>query len=179
MTTQQIIIFNDSVSSAGINLSAEFTSGMGFYLIAPGSSYEYEINIFLQLSISNTEKRLIRLEPHNISNTERLTLLPTQIVDLGLPMQLLIVPSTDFAMQIILVQSDCSLCQIQSDISTLKNQINSNFAAVNQTLAAMQTTLGQILAIVTTDVVVTISNVTLLPNSSLKYSACPFSCLIS
>lgn len=136
MATQQITILSDNLASASENLSAQFTDAIGFYLIAPASSFEYQIDIFLQVELSNTITRMVRLEPSNVSNTERITLLPQQIVDLGLPMRLSILPSEGFFLEVILLQSDCSLCSLNSKVDALSTKIddlidaNSNLTAI-------------------------------------------------
>ena len=105
MATNQTTIFNDFLDPKTDNLSAEFSSGIGFYLIAPAAAVEYQIEIFLQVQLAPNVVRQVRLEPSNISTTERITLLPSQITDLGLPMRLAIVPSQGFLLEVILLST--------------------------------------------------------------------------
>lgn len=124
MATQQTIIFNGALTAATENLSAQFESAIGFYLIAPGSTVEYQIDIYLQVELSNTITRMVRLEPSNISTTERITLLPPQLSELGLPMRLTIVPSEAFNLEVILLTADCGLCAIQTAMESNGNSEN-------------------------------------------------------
>ena len=89
------------------NITSSFnTKGLGFYLIAPASEFDYQIDIFLQVELSSTVTRMVRLDPMNVSNTQRITLIPPQIVNLGLPMRLSILPSDGFFLEVILLQPD-------------------------------------------------------------------------
>jgi hypothetical protein len=123
MATAQTSIFNGALSGAAINLSSQFDNAIGFYLIAPGASVEYQIDIFLQVQLTNTTTRMVRLDPSNVSNTERITLLPASIVELGLPMRLAIVPSESFNLEVILLQSDCGVCQLNQRIEALEQTV--------------------------------------------------------
>ena len=131
MATQQITIFNDNLTSNSENLSSVFTSGFGFYLIAPAASFEYQIDIYLQVQVSNTLWRQVRLDPYNVSTTQRITLIPQQIVELGLPMRLAIVPSSEFLLEVILLQSDCGLCTLDSGLTGLVNSVVEIVARLN------------------------------------------------
>ena len=124
MAIQQTTIFSNNLASATESLSAQFTNAIGFYLITPASSFEYQIDIFLQVQVSNSTTRMVRLEPSNVSTTERITLLPQSIVELGLPMRLSILPSEGFFLEVILLQSDCSLCSLDAKVDDLANRLD-------------------------------------------------------
>ena len=119
MATLQTPIFNNSLSPGTENLTDLFDSGFGFYLIAPASAVEYQIDIFLQVRVSNTLWRSVRLDPLNVSTTQRITLLPQQIIELGLPMRLAILPSQAFLLEVILLQSDCGLCFLEEKVDEI------------------------------------------------------------
>lgn len=119
MATQQTTIFNNNLVSNVENFSQEFFEGLGFYLINPNTNNEYQVDIFLQVKLSNTITRQIRLERLNISDTQKITLLPQQIVNLGLPMQLLILPSSNFFLEIILLKSSCTLCSLENKLNNI------------------------------------------------------------
>jgi hypothetical protein len=123
MAVQQVSIFNQITVPGVENQSATFTNGLAFYLIAPFTAVEYEIDIFLQIRLSPTITRMVRLEPMNISNTERLTLIPNQLRDLGLPMYLAIFPSEVFSLEVILLQDECSLSSICADLQLIKTKL--------------------------------------------------------
>ncbi|MEM6612296.1 MAG: hypothetical protein AAF652_08585 [Cyanobacteria bacterium P01_C01_bin.72] len=118
MATQQTTIYNSDLIPNQENLSTELDHGLGFYLLS-STSEQTRVEVFLQLQITNTSYRQIRLDHNNISSTQRLTLIPQPIVELGLPMRLAIVPSAAFRLQIILLQSDCGLCQLNTKIDAI------------------------------------------------------------
>lgn len=107
--TLQTTIFRDDLASNAENFTDWFEQGLGFYLIAPASEFDYQIDIFLQVELSSTVTRMVRLEPMNVSNTQRITLIPPQIINLGLPMRLSILPSDGFFLEVILLQPDYNL----------------------------------------------------------------------
>ena len=124
MVTNQTTIYNGNLTANQENLTATFTNGIGFYLIAPNNINDLEIDIFLQIDLSNTVTRQIRLQPFNVSNTQRVTLLPTEITELNLPLRLAILPSNNFNLQIILLQTDCRICNIKSELDLIKATLN-------------------------------------------------------
>ncbi|MEM6613291.1 MAG: hypothetical protein AAF652_13745 [Cyanobacteria bacterium P01_C01_bin.72] len=132
MATQQTTIFNQSLNPGSENLSTVFTSGLGFYLIAPASDFEYQIDIYLQVQLSNTLWRQVRLDPFNVSTTQRITLFPQQILELGLPMRLALAPSQSFLLEVILLQNDCQLCTINSKLNEIQEQLNRIEAALEE-----------------------------------------------
>ena len=146
MTAQTISIFNSVTLPNVENKSLTFTNGIGFYLIAPTASVEYEIDIFLQVQLTPTVTRMVRLEPLNISNTERLTVIPQQLRDLGLPMYLAIFPSEAFNLEVLLLQPECILCdeleavsQKVDDLADLVEELatdNSNLETILQLILA-------------------------------------------
>ncbi len=113
---QTISIFNSVTNPNVENRSIAFTSGIGFYLVST-STVEYEIDIFLQVQLTPTVTRMVRLEPLNISNTERLTVIPQQLRNLGLPMYLAIFPSEAFNLEILLLQDECDFCEELKTVS--------------------------------------------------------------
>lgn len=120
MASKSVSIFNQTTVSDAENRSIEFTSGLGFYLIAPTIADEIEIDIFLQVQLSPSIVRQVRLEPMNLSNTERLTLIPSQLANLGLPMYLAIFPSEAIDLEIILLQPISPL----EEITELLDKLN-------------------------------------------------------
>ena len=131
MAAQTISIFNSVTNPNVENKSIVFTSGIGFYLIAPTATDEYEIDIFLQVQLTPTMTRMVRLEPLNVSNTERLTVIPQQLRDLGLPMYLAIFPSEAFNLEILLLQPECLSDKVCEDLQTIKDELVTVQAVVN------------------------------------------------
>jgi hypothetical protein len=104
MPTTQTTILSSTLNPSIENYSDTFSEGIGFYLIAPTLISEVEIDIFLQIQFSPTTIRLVRLEPLNVSNTERFTLIPAELREINVPMRLLILPNQAFLLEIILVK---------------------------------------------------------------------------
>ena len=153
MATQQITIFDAVSNPEQENLSSEFTNGLGFYLT---SNYQEQIKVevFLQVQITNTDYRLVRLPNKNVSSTERITELPAAITELGLPMRLSIVPSQSVDLKAVLIQSDCSRCSLKDDVKQLTTNIDSYFDSVSARFTKIEATLARILQIVATDIVI-------------------------
>lgn len=145
MSIQTVSIFNQTLNPNVENQSSSFTGGIGFYLIAPLATVEYEIDIFLQVQLSNSITRMVRLEPLNLSTTERLTVIPIQLRDLGLPMYLAIYPSEAFQLEVLLLQDNCSLNQICQDLTEIQEDvtdISATFDFINIALNLVTNFLG-------------------------------------
>lgn len=123
MPTTETTIFSNTLDPTVENYSDTFLGAIGFYLIAPSLTSEVEIDIFLQVNFSPTIIRLVKLEPLNISNTERLTLIPAELRELSVPMRLLILPSQAFFLEIILVKVTYNDALKDEIIDTLSNLI--------------------------------------------------------
>lgn len=124
MSVQTVSIFNGTVDPSVENSSSIFTSGIGFYLIAPTAGVEYEVDIFLQVQLTSTVTRMVRLDPLNISTTERLTVIPQQLRDLGLPMYLAIFPSEAFNLEVLLLQPLCQLSGICTRLDAMDQKLD-------------------------------------------------------
>ncbi len=145
MTAQTISIFNSLTLPNIENKSIVFERGIGFYLIVPTATVEYEIDIFLQVQLTPTVTRMVRLEPLNISNTERLTLIPQQLRDLGLPMYLAIFPSEAFNLEILLLKHECDFCEELEAVSQKIDELTAQLEELTNNNGNLETILQLIL----------------------------------
>lgn len=132
MSVTTISIFNGTTTPNSENNSANFTAGIGFYLIAPTSTDEIEIDIYLQVELTVNVTRMVRLEPLNISNTERLTVIPPQLRDLGLPMYLAIFPSEAINLEILLLQPVCTEAIICNQLTQINQKVDALTTAIQE-----------------------------------------------
>lgn len=124
MATQQVTIYNGLLNSNQENLTDTFINGVGFYLIIDNNVNQIEVDIFLQVELSNTVTRQIRLQPFNLSNTQRITLLPSEIAELNLPLKLSILPSDSFNLEVILLQTDCRICSLKLELDSIQLKLD-------------------------------------------------------
>ncbi len=175
------LLYSDNLDPDSGSLTARFSGATGFYIDAPTLGAELEIDVFLQVYLVDGEGEtprnlaLGKLKDGEIklneTDTETVTPIPDEFLDTGMEMALFFLPSEVVALDVWLVVPDCNLCTIDTGLSALSttinnrfddieaqltahsNSVDARFVMVNQTLAAMQATLAQILAAVTVDVI--------------------------
>jgi hypothetical protein len=81
-----LTVFSDNLLPIAGNLSARFTQAIGFFVDAPLTQYELEIDIFLQVYIPTPTGEIARNLPLSTANpldTETLITIPMSILIRG------------------------------------------------------------------------------------------------
>jgi hypothetical protein len=137
------IVFNQNLDPSGVNLSSRFTNAVAFVIEAPLISSELEIDCYLQIYIPSILGDIVRNIPLakveeqaillNIANTEIIQAIPAEYLNINYEMALLFVPSSDETTYIYasILTPDCSLCEIDTRLSQLEQQLNLISAALN------------------------------------------------
>jgi hypothetical protein len=118
-----LTVFSDNLLPIAGNLSARFTQAIGFFVDAPLTQYELEIDIFLQVYIPTPTGEIARNLPLSTANpldTETLITIPSEYFDSGLEMALLFLASSDTYLEAYVIGAECTSC----DLDTKLNQIN-------------------------------------------------------
>lgn len=139
-----ISVFNQVTNANSEDVSTTFTSGVGFYLISPTITDEIEIDIFLQVRVTATVTRMVRLEPLNLSTTERITVIPQQLRSLGLPMYLSIFSSEAVLLEVLLLQPTHSLATIGTELTIVNQKLDSLTAKVDSIDASVDLVLADL-----------------------------------
>ena len=157
-------VFNNILDPSRGNLSRRFTKATGFWIDAPTVNEELEIDVFLQVYFSRIDGEKVRNLPLgrlvegniliNQTDTETLKAIPYEYVDSDLEMSLFFLSSEAVYLDVYVIGSDCTLCDIDNRISQLEAKVDNGFRTLNLKLAGMQTTLNQILTAVSVDVIV-------------------------
>lgn len=136
------IVFQDNLNPSAPNLSDRFTDAVGFFISAPLIAVEYEVDCFLQVyfpAIIGEQTRVINLGKIteqsillNLTDTETANIIPNEFLDTGLEMALLFLSSDTTFIQAAIVKKTCSLTEICSDLTQVKNALNliANFLGV-------------------------------------------------
>lgn len=90
-----IQIFAGVTTRSAATISEIFRDATFLYLVAPEGGYEIEIDAFLQIYLTPTEQRLIRLENNNVLNTEATALIPLEYRNSGYDMRLALYASSE------------------------------------------------------------------------------------
>jgi hypothetical protein len=131
-----ILVFSNNLNASVPNLSTRFTNAVGFYIDIVSTSFELEIDCYLQvyLPTSNGEKARVlplgKIEEQSLFvnqiDTENLAVIPEEFLDTGLEMALLFVPSQSIStyLEVFIVQKDLTLENLSKQIEELKNLLS-------------------------------------------------------
>ena len=159
-----LAVFSNNLDPVNGSLTARFINATAFYIDAPLSASEIEIDVFLQVYLPTSSTEQVRVIPLgklkdgeiklNETDSETLLSIPYELIDTGLEMALYFTSSDTTFLEVFVIGIECSLCQVQGDILAISEDLNAQFNEVNSRLNSMQSTLNQILAIVGADVVI-------------------------
>ncbi len=137
------LVFADNLDSAVVNLSTRFTGATGFIIEAPSIPEELEIDCYLQIYIQGILGEIVRNVPLgrieeqsvllNLADTEICSIIPAELLETGLEMALLFVPSiaeTAFIYATV-IQPDCSLCALNARLDVIESKIDLIDAKLN------------------------------------------------
>lgn len=143
-------VFSDNLSPTNSSLSARFTKATGFFIDAPLTNFELEIDIFLQVYLPMPTGEKIRNLPLFIANpydTETLITIPHEYVDSGLEMALLFLSSSTTYLEAYVIDESCTLSgintklnqiiQLITDMSYFLQDSNNNAPATSSTTASV------------------------------------------
>ncbi len=145
------LLFDGTLNPLTGTLTNRFSGATGFYIDAPNISSEIEIDVFLQvyvvtqageqprnLALGKLKDGVIAL---NQTDTETISLIPSEYLESGLDMAFFFIPSEAIELDIWIVLPDCNLCGIETRLTALSDRLN-------QRLNNIETTLGRILTAV-------------------------------
>lgn len=121
MPNETLEIFNGTAQSSQINLSNGFNKANYIYLVFENAAIDLEIDISLQIYLTPTIQRAIRLENDNILNTVSITLIPSELVQSPFNMQLAIIVNQNVNISVFAVRTEC--CG-EKDLDRIKSQLN-------------------------------------------------------
>lgn len=117
----QQIVFQGNLVPDQPNLSNRFSNAVAFFISAPLISAELEIDCYLQVYIPAVTGEVVRVINLgkiveqavylNLADTETLSIIPSELLDTGLEMALLFLPSDETFIQAAVITQDCSVCE--------------------------------------------------------------------
>jgi hypothetical protein len=145
-----LTVFSDNLSPVNSSLSVRFTKATGFFIDAPLTNFELEIDIFLQVYLPMPTGEKTRVVPLSVAlphDTETLITIPTEYVDSGLEMALLFLASSTTYLEAYVIGESCTLSRIDTklnqitqlitDMSYFLQDSNSNGSATSSTTASV------------------------------------------
>ncbi len=137
------LVFNNNLDSSAINLSTRFTGATGFIIEAPSIPDELEIDCYLQIYVQGILGEIVRNVPLgrieeqsillNLADTEICSIIPAELLETGLEMALLFVPSaaeTAFIYASV-IKPDCSICALDARLDVIESKIDLIDAKLN------------------------------------------------
>lgn len=121
MPNETIEIFNGIAQSDEITLTDGFNRASYIYLTFANPAIDVEIDISLQIYLTPTIQRAIRLENDNILNTVSITLIPNELVQSPFNMQLAIITNQNVDIAVYAVRTEC--CG-EVELDRIKSQLN-------------------------------------------------------
>jgi hypothetical protein len=121
-----LTVFSGNLSPINGSLSARFTKAKGFFLDAPLTNFELEIDVFLQVYLptnSGETTRNLPLSVFNPHDTETLITIPAEYVDSDLEMALLFLASSTITLEAHVVGAACTLCSIDTKLDQITQLI--------------------------------------------------------
>lgn len=153
-----LAVFSNNLDPVNGSLTSRFINATAFYIDAPLITSEIEIDVYLQVYLPTSSTERVRIVPLgklkdgeiklNETDSETLVPIPYELIDTGLEMALYFTSSDTTFLEVYVIGIKCSLCQVQSGILAISEDLNTRFNEVNSRLNSMQSTLNQILAIV-------------------------------
>lgn len=164
-----LTVFSDNLSPIQGSLSARFTKAKGFFIDAPLTNSELEIDIFLQVYLPSPRgdhTRLLPLSVFNPNDTETLITIPTEYVDSDLEMALLFLASDTTYLEAYVIGAECTLLGINTKLDQITQSITDMSLFLQESFVSIQATS-------TTTTSVTVSSTTntislLVANSNRK-----------
>ena len=130
------LVFADNLDASKVNLSTRFTGATAFIIEAPLLSTELEIDCYLQIYVQGILGEIVRNVPLgrieeqsvllNLADTEICSIIPAELLETGLEMALLFVPSiaeTAFIYATV-IKPDCSLCALDARLDVIESKID-------------------------------------------------------
>ena len=77
-------VFNNTLSTENINRTDSLKGAIGFFIVFPDSADELEIDFYLQVEVTNTENRLLKVDETYTANTLSLYTIPMELQGSGL-----------------------------------------------------------------------------------------------
>lgn len=121
MPNELINIFNGTALANQITLSNGFNRANYIYLVYENPAIEVEVDISLQIFLTPTVQRAIRLENDNILNSVSITLIPSELVQSPYNMQLAIITNQNININVFAVRT---VCCGEVELERIKAQLN-------------------------------------------------------
>lgn len=121
-----LTVFSNNLSPVQGSLSVRFTKAKGFFIDAPLTNFELEIDIFLQVYLptpTGEKTRNLPLSVFNPHDTETLITIPDEYVDSGLEMALLFLASSTIYLEAYVIGAECTLCSIDTKLTLITQLI--------------------------------------------------------
>lgn len=131
MVVQQV--FSSNLNASIANLSSRFVDAIAFYIHTPLSTFELEIDCYLQIYLPSNNQPIIRvislgkIEEQNFSlnsiDTESIVFIPEEYQDTGIEMALLFVPSdfTTTYLEAFVIKKNANLQTIAERLLAIEN----------------------------------------------------------
>lgn len=150
-------VFSDNLNPTTGSLTSRFKDAIGFYIDAPFIDSELEIDVFLQVFFPTQNGEKIRNLPLgrlsegqitlNQTDTESLITIPGEYVDRGLEMALFFLSSDITYLEVYVVGTECSLCDLKNDIDEIKNELSTVKAQAANNGSSFLSTLSTIYSV--------------------------------
>lgn len=121
MPNETIQIFNGTAQSNQINLSDGFIKANYLYLVNNTPEIDLELDISLQIYLTPTITRAVRLENDNILNSVSISLIPHELFLSPFNMRVALITQQDINISITAVRNEC--CG-EKELEDVKNQLN-------------------------------------------------------
>jgi hypothetical protein len=150
-----LTVFSDNLSPITGNLSTRFSKAIGFFIDAPLTEYELEIDVFIQIYIPTSTGEITRNLPLSTANpldTETMITIPSEYVDSGLEMALLFLASSNTYLEAYVIGAACTLCSLDSKLNQITQLIT------DMSLFLQDSTFNSLATSTTTASVAVVSN---------------------
>ncbi len=139
-------IFNGVPSTNSLNSTDSFSRGVGFYIVAPDSTFELEIDLWLQIRLTPSNQRLVPLLTGYKITTEEFVIIPAELKNISEETYLAFTTDIQENLEVWVIEDDTITLQ---EISGKLDIIDDKLSAVvrsqlgqNQALQLISGTLG-------------------------------------
>lgn len=132
-------IYNGNLDSQAINRTNSLQGAIGFFVIFPDSTDELEIDFYLQVEVTNSENRLLKLNETYTVNTLSLYTIPMELQGTGLNIYGAIISTFSISIEVWAIYSNSTLEDIKDKLEEIDLKLQTDLAfEVAQTLNEIQ-----------------------------------------